>query len=299
MRNYRLFLRTVVLVVLFVIGLLGIAIAEPTGAPLFEISGSEVRTITSEKLSRSYDLYIKLPPGYRRNENARTQYPVIYLNDGGYCWLTAVGVTRAPFNHGGYEKAILVGLSYAKGENAVASRTRDLTPTKVDGAKRETGGARDYLTFFKEEVIPFIEEEYRADAGRRMLVGHSYGGLFGAYALLEEPGLFQDYVLTSSSLWHDNQILFDLEDAAFNNGARLSGRLYFAIGNTETPEVNGGRNDMVEQQARFAAQLRNRGYKSLIVREEVLEGGTHLTTFPIGFTRALRWMLPGDDVFGG
>ena len=157
----------------------------------------------------------------------------------------------------------------------------------------------DYLTFIKHEVIPFIEMEYRADSTRRMLVGQSYGGLFGAYTLLEEPGLFQDYVLTSPSLWHDDGVIFAMEEKAAKDGKPLSGRVYFAVGETETPTVNGGRHDMVGQQISFAEKLRSREYEGLTVRDDVVEEGTHLTTFPIGFTRALRWMLPGDDVYGG
>ena len=91
---------------------------EPTIAE-FEITGSEVRTIESTVLGRTYDLYIKLPPGYTSVESTDKQYPVIFFNDGSYNWLTAVGVTRAPFSLGGYEPAILVGLSYAKGERVL------------------------------------------------------------------------------------------------------------------------------------------------------------------------------------
>ncbi len=132
-----------------------------------------------------------------------------------------------------------------------------------------------------------------------MLVGQSYGGLFGIFALLEEPGLFQDYVLTSSSIWHDNKVLFEMEEDAAKKGKELSGRVYFAIGETETPAINGGRHDMVGQQTAFAHRLRSRGYTDLIVRDEIIKEGTHLTTFPIGLTRALRWLIPGDKPFGG
>ena len=273
---------------------------DAVSAPEFSISGSEVRTIVSEVLARSYDLNIKLPPGYHSSENANRHYPVIYLNDAGYCWLTAVGVTRAPFNLGGYEHAILVGLSYAKGEKGVPSRVRDYTPTKAPAWKKfETGGARAYLDFIRDEVIAFIEAEYRSDPQRRMLVGHSLGGLFGAYALLEEPGLFSDYILTSASLWFDDEVIFELEEKAANSNKSLSGRVFFAVGATETPPVNGRHNDMVGQQQSFAERLKARGHEDLVIKNVIYEGGTHLTTFPIGFTEAMRWLLPGDDIYGG
>ena len=200
---------------------------------------------------------------------------------------------------GGYEHAILVGFSYAKGEKNINSRVRDYTPTSNPKWKFETGGAKAYLDFIKDEAIPFIEGQYRIDSDRRMIVGHSLGGLFGTYALLEEPNLFADYILTSSSLWFHEEVIFDIEEKFYNTGKQLKGRIFFAIGETETPEINGGNNDMVGQQRAFANQLRSRNYEGLEVKDIIYEDGTHLTTYPIGLTEGLRWLLPGKDVFGG
>lgn len=272
---------------------------EPTIAE-FEITGSEVRTINSTVLDRKYDLYIKLPPGYRSAENRDRRYPVIFFNDGGYNWLTAVGATRAPVSLGGYEPAILVGLSYAKGEGSVASRVRDYTPTdNPEWPRFKTGGAADYLTFIKEEVITFVESEYRADADRRMIVGHSLGGLFGAYVLLTEPGLFSDYILSSPSLWFHNEVIFDIEAEVATADRDIRGRVFISIGSTETPEINGSQNDMVGQAKSFAKRLRSRGYENLQVKDVVYKGGTHLTSYPSALVEGLRWMLPGENIYGG
>lgn len=276
--------------------------AEPdiTETPAYEVLNSEVRTLPSAILGRSYDLFIRLPPGYHAPENADRVYPVLYLNDGNYCFLTAAGVTIAPMNHGGYAHAILVGLSYAHGETGVASRGRDLTPTRNPAfTAYETGGAREYLTYFRDEIIPFIETEYRADPSHRILSGQSFGGLFGTYALLNEPGLFHDYLLTSPSLWFHNELLFRMEVEFAETHTTLPARVFFATGETETPAINGKQNDMVGQQTRFAEQLRSRNYEGLVVRDEIVPGGTHLTTFPIGLTRGLIWFLPGENPYGG
>lgn len=272
---------------------------ETTGAA-FEISGSETLSIQSSILDRQYDLYVKFPPGYNSKENAVRLYPVIYLNDAGYNWLTAVGLTRAPFNHGGYESAILVGISYAKGVRGMDSRVQDYTPTKDLSWRRfDTGGGAQYLEFIKKEAIPFAESKYRIDSNRRTLVGHSLGGLFGAYVLLKEPGLFSNYILSSPSLWYHDQVIFQMESAVFDSSAVLTGRVFIGIGSTETPAINGRDHDMVGQAINFAKTLRSRGYKDLDVREVVYEDGTHLTTYPLALTEALRWLLPGDDVYGG
>ncbi len=265
----------------------------------YVLRDSEVRSIRSEALGRSYKVQVKLPPGYSAAENSDHRYPVIYFNDATYTWLTATGVTIFPFHTGVFEKAILVGISHAQGEGSQLSRTRDYTPSDDPGTRFNSGGARHYLTFLKDELLPFVEMRYRADPDRRILSGVSYGGLFGVYALIEEPGLFSDYILTSPSLWHNNEIIFEMEKAAADAGRELRGRVYFATGETEVPEISPGFDDMVGQQRTFAAQLRARGYPNLEVRDEIIEDGTHLSTYPIGLTRALRWLLPGKNPYHG
>lgn len=266
----------------------------------FEISRSEVHTLESERLGRTYDLYIRVPPRYGAAENKDRVYPVIYLNDGSYCFQTAAGITDLPMNLGGLEHAILVGISYAKGEKGMASRSRDFTPTSLGPEARYVhGGARDYLAFLREEVIPFVERGYRVDADRRTLVGQSYGALFGAYALLSEPDLFSGYILTSPSFWFDDEVIFDIEKRFEAAADRLDARVYLAVGDMETPSYHGAPHDLVADQKRFAEALRRRGYNGLEIRNEVIEGATHQTTFPIGLTRGLMWLHGGPDPYNG
>ena len=288
------------LCVVFCLGLISPVATAQDGPLPYNVPRSEVHTITAEQFGRSYSLYVKLPPGYTSAKNADRIYPVIFLTDDSYCFQTAAGVTHMPMNYGGLEHAILVGLSYAHGEGGAASRSRDLTPTSLGAdEKYDHGGASEYLEFLKNDVIPFIEETYRADSTRRALVGQSYGGLFGTFVLLSEPILFSDYILTSASLWFDNEIIFAMEDAYAATNNSLNARVYFATGETETPRINGSAFDMVSQQERFVSILRNRGYTGLEVRDEVIEGATHQTTFPIGLLRGLMWLYAGPDPYNG
>jgi len=273
--------------------------AAPETTRAYEMPDSEVLRIDSPVIERSYEIFVRLPPGYGDAENAGRRYPVLYLNDAHYVFQTAAGVTSAPMRHGGLEPMIMAGVSYALGEGGAASRGRDLTPTENPAQTgHATGGARAFLSFMRDEVIPLVENTYRTDPARRILAGQSYGGLFGAYALLNEPGLFHDYILTSPSLWYGKGAMFDIEAEAAKAGP-LSGRVFFAIGETETPAISGGSYDMVGDQKRFADLLRSRGHAALEVRDTVVEGGTHLTTFPIGLLRGLMWILPGPNPYGG
>lgn len=258
------------------------------GRPAFEVPRSEVRIVQSQGLGRDYRLYVKLPPGYSTPPNQDKTYPTIWLTDDAYVFQTAAGVTHLPMNFGGVEHAILVGMSYAVGESGLVSRSRDYTPTRLQTTATATtngphadagvpnGGASAYLDFIASEAIPFIEREYRASA-KRSLVGQSYGGLLCAYTLLTRPGLFSGYLMTSPSLWFDDGAIFRIAQDAPENARQLSGRAYLATGATE--------GSMIDDQGRFAALLRQRGWE---VRDEVVEGATHQTTFPIGFTRGSR-----------
>ncbi|HEY0180676.1 MAG TPA: alpha/beta hydrolase-fold protein [Dokdonella sp.] len=265
-------------------------------APPFQVERSAVHTIASPTLGRSYDLYVKLPPGYEKPENASRRYPVLYLTDGPYTFQVASGITRVPFNHGTFEDFVLVGLSYAAGEDAVVSRERDLTPlVDVRGKPHATGGARAYLDFLENEAMPLIERIYRIDPHRRTLAGQSFGGLFGIWVMFEQPELFQNYVLTSASLWYDRRAMFDAEAAYAKTHDDLEANLYMAVGSTERPGGCGAAvsqcpdtTDMVAQQAEMLKRLAARKYKSLKLHGKVVDGTYHTTTFPIGLIWALQ-----------
>jgi predicted alpha/beta superfamily hydrolase len=256
---------------------------------VFEIPRSHVHTIHSSKLGRTYNLYVKIPPGYGKKENASRSYPAIYLNDGPYTFQVASGVTRLPTFAGEFQPTILIGISFALGENGMASRVRDMTPAKDASWKNyETGGGLDYLSFIESEIIPFVEKKYRADPAQRALVGQSLGGSFGALVLLTKPYLFSNYILTSPSLWFNDRLIFELEKKYASMNTDLKARVYFATGSLETPEH--GHKPMVSLQNKFVSVLRSRKYPSLDLKDEIIEGTFHETTFPIGFTRGAQWM---------
>lgn len=262
------------------------------GAETFHIPATQVHSLHSEALGRRYDLYIKTPQGYDDAQNADATYPVIYLNDGPYTFQVASGVTHLPMGRSHkFERAILVGISFAQGEHGMASRVRDLTPVVDESwTKYETGGAPGYLEFMKSDVFDFVESRYRADPAKRTLVGQSLGGSFGAWVLLAHTKLFSSYILTSPSLWFRDRYIFDLEREYSAANDDLAAQVYFAVGERETV-ANGMRNPMVSQLKEFEAALRARAYPSLDLRVEVIPGALHETTFPQGFTRGAHWIF--------
>lgn len=281
--------------VLVCISTISVADVEST-IPRFEIPDSSVHTIESKILGRTYDIFVKTPAGYDPYSAAAEHYPVIYLNDGPYTFQVASGVTHLPMNVGALEQALLVGISFAQGENGMDSRVRDLTTTEDRSWKRyKTGGGPAYLDFLEKEVFPFVEKQYRADPARRTLAGQSFGGSFGAWTLLTRPELFESYILTSSSLWFHDRMIFEFEESYAKNNKDLTARVYFAVGEHETPEHGSTQNDMVDDQREFVERLRSRHYPGLVIKDEVISEALHETTFPIGFTRGVRWLFDKQD----
>ena len=77
---------------------------------------------------RGYQVFVALPPSYAKQPQRR--YPVLYVTDADYAFPIIRQLGRRLNVEGPkIEEFILVGLSYAKGEEGRVSRQRDYTPT--------------------------------------------------------------------------------------------------------------------------------------------------------------------------
>jgi len=270
-----------------------LAISQRGGGAAYEVLGSQVWDVPDPISGRRYQVFVHLPPSYAQPADRR--YPVMYVTDADYAFPIIRQIGRRLNGEGPrVEEFILVGLSYAVGDDPVASRTRDYTANRVNGG----GGGLAYQAYLKTEVLPFIEDRFRADPARRILLGHSYGGLLGAQVLLTEPELFSAYVLGSPSLWHGQSAIFATEAAYSEDHRDLSAQVYMYVGQFES--LGGGprnnrNHDMVADSRRFEERLRSRNYPGLRIINDVLQDEDHLSVAPRGFTEALVALLPAAE----
>lgn len=275
----------------------GNAVAPQAGAPAmqrgdgapYEVLGTQVWNVPDPISGRSYQVFVALPASYETSPERR--YPVLYVTDADYAFPIIRQIARRMNVDGPrIEEFILVGLSYAAGESGMASRTRDYTPVRTND---RTGGGPAYQTYLKDQVLPFVENRFRADPARRILLGHSYGGLLGAQILFSEPELFDGYVLGSPSLWFGDHAMMRTEAAYARAHTDLAARVYMYIGEHEFPGsgVRNNRYNMVQDNARFEERLRSRAYPGLRLTNEVLNDEDHLSVAPRGFTKGLMAML--------
>lgn len=87
-------------------------------------------------------------------------------------------------------------------------RNRDFLPSHNERVPT-SGGADKFLAFLQTELMPFMGENYPVN-GEDILLGHSFGGVFTMYALLEEPELFDAYLAGDPSFWWDDGYMVDL-----------------------------------------------------------------------------------------
>ena len=108
------------------------------------------------------------------------------------------------------------------------NRNRDYVP-REDASFRDTGKADDFLEFVKEDWVDFIDYDY-SSSQKRVLVGHSFGGVFTLHALFKEPELFDAYIALGSSAWIADRVLFEEADAFFADASGADAFVYMAVG---------------------------------------------------------------------
>ncbi len=262
----------------------------------YELAGTEVWTVPDPVSGRDYQVFVSLPASYAEQANRR--YPVLYVTDADYAFPVVRGIARRLNGDGPTIKDfILVGLSYALGDEPMTSRRRDYTPTSprhgpsAGGDPHGEGAA--YASYLRNQVLPFVASRYRSDENRRLLLGHSYGSLLGAQILFSEPELFAGYVLGSPSFWYDDKVMEDIERSYAAAHADLTANVYMYIGEYES-RAFGKRHDMVADASRMAATLAARNYPSLRLQLDVLGEEDHLSVAPRGFSRGLKFLLAAE-----
>lgn len=229
-----------VLLLTLLLGTFGLD-ADSQPVPL-AVSGGE--TFMLRGPSAEHPIHVVLPPGY--DAERAEPYPVLYYADG--WWLTELvaGVYRIAFlsrpsRGDAMEPVVLVGIgTVGDAEDWNRQRTRDLTPSPIrlppgvrmnaGGAAVDsaaTGGGPAFLDFVTGTLAPRIEADYHVDADRRGWLGHSFGGLFGAWTLQARPGFFHDVLLIApSAFWNQGEVI----GAGFPAG---EARIFIAYGESE------------------------------------------------------------------
>ena len=261
--------------------------------PPFGYPAYETVSIYANSNNKDYELYIQLPKSY---PNTKTAYPLIIVNDTNFAFPITNG-SMALMGGNVVKEAIVVGVSYAKGEVRTISRTRDYTPSyspaepngHSSAARKVSGHAKEYTAFLADQVIPFLQKNYRVDAKNKIFVGHSFGGLLGSYILVNRPEVFDHYIIGSPSLWYDKKVIFKMEEAYATTHKSLPANAVIYVDDNDGSMSD---NKMAEDALAFEKQLRSRNYEGLKIRVEVIPGENHHSVFPGLLSKGLMAVIP-------
>jgi predicted alpha/beta superfamily hydrolase len=243
--------------------------------PKVEIQNTERREIISSVLKQNLLLYVQLPESYGKKNQ---KYPVLYLLDGQWLFPLVSGLYGNEYGDAAIPEMIIVGITWeGKDPNFDSLRQSNYTPTRVMDVPG-SGNAPNFLEFIKQELIPFIESSYQAEKDDRILMGGYLGGLFVAYTIFQETGLFNRYIMASPVLDWDNDLIFKTEKQYFNKTHTLNAKIFIAGGDQDY-----GINDIT----RFTEQFKSRNYKGLDLQTKILKYIGHAGTTSEGLNRGL------------
>ncbi len=240
--------------------------------PTEQIILAQQYAIDSDVMGNKRQISVSLPDGYEKGNH---RYPVIYLLDGGQNLHHAAGTRDVLARSGDIPPVILVGL---KSED----RNLDMTPSHVDG-NAKSGGANALLKHIQQEVIPFVDEQFRTN-DFRVFAGHSLGGLFGAYALFEETSLFDAHIIVAPALWWNEEESIKRASVFFNGTQPLNNSLFFGIG------VDDGWG-MRQELTRFVEHVETSNRPGLRLKHEEYEGEGHMSAVLQTFYHGVKFVF--------
>ncbi|OGN74855.1 MAG: hypothetical protein A2X25_15515 [Chloroflexi bacterium GWB2_49_20] len=272
---------------------------------------TELRQIRSKATGKNFQISIALPFAYVDDsiniapfDKPLTAWPVVYLTDANWYFGMVTDIVRSMAWCGRTTDAIIVGIGYPEEESlretwrkGVAGRTQDLTPMHSEKSDKynsewlqldvNTGGGGKFYKFIKQELIPLIDQEYRTDPAKRILAGHSHGGLFSMFAMFQEPGLFSSYIASSPSLNFADNSMFTLESEFAKKHKSLPAQIYLSAGELEEGADTTDLTDMY----RFAALLESRKYKGFSLTKQVFLDNNHCEVPALAFQAGLKLAL--------
>ena len=253
--------------------------AQSPGNRTVTVPGCELRTLKSSSTGRSYDLYIHKPADFDASQDKK--YPVLYLLDGQWDFKLLDSVVGGLVYDRKMPDIVVVGITYS-GDHADYGALRAMDYTPSPGDRKGSGDAPKFLKLIRSELIPLVEANYRGDPARRILGGHSFGGLFTLYAMFTDPSLFWGYLAGSPDFnWDDNFVVKQEAEFATKH-KKLPVRLFLAVGGDE---------ELVTPSVSFVRTLSSRDYEGLHWDGRVIEGEGHSGVKPEFYNRGLRFLF--------
>jgi hypothetical protein len=239
----------------------------------------------SEIAGDSFDLYLQRPSG-------TDPLPVlIYLDAHLPSGRRIPQVVRKMQDTGIFPDLLLVGIGHQK--SYFRKRNRDFIPPprlveeEFISKKKGYGQAKLFFRFLTSELIPFLREEHQVREDWA-ICGHSLGGLFTLYSMLQPDTPFNRVISLSPSVWINRRNLLRIGASRRADGGKLSGRLYLAAGAMEEFNL------ILPGMRAFEGWAAQGEGSDLVLKSEAIPWKNHFSVVRPGVQRGLEWIYRGD-----
>jgi enterochelin esterase-like enzyme len=251
----------------------------------------------STNVGDEYKIQLGIPSNY--NESLSFIYPTIYLTDANYFFDDtnqhpnavigpggAIGIIEELIETGYLPPSILVGIDYEGDLNNQRSRDFRLPTSR-----------QAFYHFLEEELIPFIDGNFRTDISSRTLMGHSLGATFVTYCLFQHnssiTGLFNQFIMLSGAYGKYLDPI-EVESSVFASFANVTSpslnlSVFSAIGEQDTSVDVPINTNMINM-------FKSRYYKDFRFLGKIYEEHDHPSIVRPGFIEGLKWVFSNTSV---
>jgi predicted alpha/beta superfamily hydrolase len=174
------------------------------------------------------------------------------------------------------QKIKIISLRYADSNK----RSRDFTMTENGEG---TGEADSFLEFIRTDLDSALLNRMVYDSGAtKILAGHSLGGLFTSYTLIQDTFFFDKFVVLSPSLFWNDFVFFQLEEENRINTFRTVSA-YLGAGKGEDFGINNGLDKWQE--------VLESNYPNVVNRKKRVDG-SHMSSIEENLVNAFQFLLP-------
>jgi len=249
--------------------------------PAVDASFTDNFRINSHVLNEERTLFINLPDSYNDTTEVKKKYPLLILLDGATHFNITSGIVHflsanRTRNHL-MPETIIVAI-----ENV--NRERDFTVTKIKTKRPNSmGGGKNFLNFIENELIPYVDKNYRTET-YRTLVGHSLGGLLALNAYMDDKSAFDAYIAIDPSIWWSPELTKEKVDAI--KPVTFNKKLYIATAGLKKERYVKNKKRH-EQLYRLLQEKAGKGWRAKI---DFFENENHRTVPLTAIDRGLRFL---------
>ncbi|MEN7551895.1 alpha/beta hydrolase-fold protein [Rapidithrix thailandica] len=237
-----------------------------------DIDRYKLSHITSTYTATKYTIHIRYP----ENFDTSKAYHILYLLDGNAYFREVSDLIESLQA----TDVVVIGIDYVNQNK----RERDFSFPR-DPNYSSSGGANQFVLFLKDELLPYIENQLHIQTREATLFGHSLGGYFSMYMMLQPTtGTPFDHIICASpSLWWADGYIFDMEEQYHLSHGSLKVSLYMSMGDLEGVTMN------TFFQA-FTRKLGSRNYKDFSFDFEQLKNISHKNSPIVSFEKGFSFI---------